>query len=160
MRRVSLNEPDLQPDADDPPGFRALMWRFGRDALGASRTGMSLYEIPAGESVCPYHYEAGEDEWILVLEGTPTVRDPDGMHELSPMDVVYFPPGPEGAHQIRNDSDAPARVLMFGENILPGVSVYPDSDKVGVWTTNPADSDLLFRRGSAVPYFDGESNQR
>jgi hypothetical protein len=76
MPRVSLNRPDLKLDPDDPPGFRAAMWRFGK-SLGAQRIGTTLYEIPPDEAVCPYHYENAEEEWLLVLDGTPTLRDSD-----------------------------------------------------------------------------------
>ena len=158
MRHVSLSSTEPQLDPDDPPGFRALMLRPG-PSLGARQTGASLYEIPPGEAVCPYHYEYGEEEWVLVLEGRPSVRDPDGVHELAPMDLVFFPTGPEGAHQIRNDSDAPARVVMWSQILVPGATVYPDSDKIGIWTGNKED-DILVRRTSGLDYFDGESNQR
>jgi len=158
MRHVSLSTTEPQLDPGDPPGFRALMLRPG-PSLGAKQTGASLYELPPGEAVCPYHYEYGEEEWVLVLEGRPSVRDPDGVHELAPLDLVFFPTGPEGAHQIRNDSDAPARVVMWGQVVLPGATVYPDSDKIGIWTGNKAD-DVLVRRTSGLDYFDGESNQR
>ena len=39
---------------------------------------------------------------------------------------------------------------------VPTVSVYPDSDKIGVWTGSK-DDDRLFERSSAVDYFNGES---
>ena len=158
MHRVSLSTADPQPDAEDPPGFRAKMLRPGPD-LGARRTGASLYEIPPGEAVCPYHWEHGEEEWVLVLDGRPSVRDPEGVHELAPLDLVFFPPGPDGAHQIRNDSDAPARVLMFGENVHPGATTYPDSDKIGIWS-DAVPGGVLFRQSTALDYFDGETGDQ
>ena len=75
------------------------MFRPGPD-LGAKETGMSVYELPPGQAICPYHYEYGEDEWLLVLAGRPSVRTPDGTEELEPWDVVFFPKGPDGAHQV------------------------------------------------------------
>ena len=72
------------------------------------------------------------------------------------MDVMFFPRGPEGAHQLRNDSAAPARILMWSTIVVPTVSVYPDSGKIGVWTEGKVD-DLLVERSSAVPYFHGET---
>jgi uncharacterized cupin superfamily protein len=154
MQRVKLSEATFQYDPADPAGFRSGMARFGRD-VGAADTGATLYELPPGEAVCPYHYEYGEEEWALVIEGTPSVRTPDGTEQLEPNDLVFFPKGPEGAHQIRNDADAPARVLMWSTVVLPTASVYPDSGKVGIWTGNKED-DVLVRRESAVEYFDGE----
>jgi uncharacterized cupin superfamily protein len=155
MRRVSLTEPTFEHDADEPDGFRAGMFRFGTQ-LGASDTGASLYELPPGQAVCPYHYEYGEEEWVLVLSGRPSVRTPEGTEELAPLDMVFFPKGPEGAHQVRNDGDTSARVLMWSTVITPTATAYPDSDKVGVWT-GIKEEDLIVRRSSAVEYYDRES---
>lgn len=156
MRRVRLSDAKFEYDRDDPEGFRSGMARFGRD-VGAQDSGATLYELKPGEAVCPYHYEYGEEEWALVIEGTPSVRTPEGTEQLEPPDLVFFPKGPEGAHQIRNDGDAAARILMWSTVVLPTASVYPDSGKVGVWTGNKAD-DVMVRRDSAVEYFDGESS--
>jgi hypothetical protein len=57
---------------------------------------------------------------------------------------------------VRNDSDEPVRVLMWSTIVLPTATVYPDSDKVGIWTGNRED-DVLVRRSSAVEYYDGEA---
>jgi uncharacterized cupin superfamily protein len=155
VRRVRLSEARFEYDPEDPPGFRNGMARFGGD-VDAKDTGATLYELPPGEAVCPYHYEYGEEEWALVVEGTPSVRTPAGTEQLEPLDLVFFPKGPDGAHQIRNDGDATALVLMWSTVVLPTASVYPDSGKVGVWTGNK-DDDVMVRRDSAVEYFDGET---
>jgi uncharacterized cupin superfamily protein len=154
MRRVSISDPSFTYDPEDAEGFRAGMFRFGPD-LGAKETGTTVYELPPGESVCPYHYEYGEEEWLLVLAGRPSVRDPEGTEQLEPFDVVFFPTGPAGAHQIRNDTDETARVLMWGMVVVPTGTAYPDSDKVALWTGDKAE-DLIVRRSSGVEYYDGE----
>ncbi len=81
MPRVSLSDPTFTFDPADPEGFRAGLWRVGPQ-LGAQRTGASLYELPPGQAVCPYHYEYGEEEWALVLDGRPTLRTPEGVERL------------------------------------------------------------------------------
>jgi hypothetical protein len=78
---------------------------------------------------CPLHYELPAEEWLLVLDGNPTVREPDGEYRLEPMDVAFFAPGPRGAHQVRNDSTETARLLMWGENHYPAAAIYPDSTR-------------------------------
>jgi uncharacterized cupin superfamily protein len=83
------------------------------------------------------------------------VELPDGVEELAPLDLVFFPTGPAGAHQIRNDSDARARVMMWSNVVFPTSTVYPDSDKVGVWTGDDAD-DVVVPRSARVDYFEGE----
>jgi uncharacterized cupin superfamily protein len=154
MPRMNISEPEFAYDPDDPEGFRSGMLRIGGQ-LGAERTGTSVYELPPGQALCPYHYEYGEEEWAMVLQGRPSLRTPDGTEELAPFDVAFFPRGPEGAHQLRNDSAATVRILMWSEVVVPTATVYPDSDKIGVWTGNKAD-DVMVPRSSAVDYFHGE----
>jgi uncharacterized cupin superfamily protein len=155
MRRVNISDPEFAHDPSDPDGFRAGMFRFGRQ-LGAERTGMTVYDLPPGQAVCPYHYEYGEEEWLLVLAGRPTVRTPKGTEELEPFDVVFFPTGPSGAHQVRNDGDEPARVAMWSTIVHPTATAYPDSNKVAVWTGDKAE-DLITERSSGVEYYHGET---
>jgi uncharacterized cupin superfamily protein len=154
VRRVSLSDPSFTYDDADPAGFRSGMFRPGPQ-LGAKDTGASMYELPPGQALCPYHYEYGEEEWLLVITGRPCVRDSDGTHELQPWDVVFFPRGPEGAHQVRNDTDETVRVLMWSNVLHPTATVYPDSDKIGIWTGNRED-DVIVERSSGVDYFHGE----
>jgi uncharacterized cupin superfamily protein len=123
-------------------------------AVGSAATAMYIYDLAPGQSSCPYHYEY-EEEWLLVVDGTIVVRAPDGEHTLERGDVVCFPPGPAGAHRIMNRSDAPARTLLFSQSRVPAVSVYPDSNKIGVRPGNAAD-ELVFRRDTAVPWSHGE----
>src|SRR5262249_52815206 len=105
----------------------------GRHDVGAAaqsaETAMYLYDIDPGASSCPYHYEYAE-EWLLVVDGTVTVRTPDGERTLERGDLARFPAGPTGAHKISNRGDGPARTLVFSSARGPAVSVYPDSDKL------------------------------
>ena len=101
-------------------------------AAGGTDQAVKLFELPPGESLCPYHYEY-EEEWLLVLDGQARVRTPDGEHELAAGDIVRFATGPDGAHRVTAAPDTAARVLMFSSARKPAVAVYPDSDKIGVW---------------------------
>lgn len=154
MRRLNLSDATYTYDPADPEGFRSGMDRLG-PRLDAEQTGTSVYELPPGQALCPYHYEYGEEEWLLVLEGHPSVRDPDGTHRLAPNDIVFFPRGPGGAHQVRNETDDPVRVLMWSTVVQPTATVYPDSDKVAIWTGN-SDDDVIVQRSGTVGYWHGE----
>ena len=90
-----------------------------------------------------------------MLSGRPTLRHPGGEDALAPWDVVFFPPGPGGAHAVRNDGDSAARVLMFSNTSKVAASVYPDSGKIAIWTGSD-DDDIVVRRESGVDYWDGE----
>jgi uncharacterized cupin superfamily protein len=155
MRRFDISQPSFTYDPTDPPGFQSGLFRMTGDA-GAEHTGATVYELPPGEAVCPYHYEYGEEEWVLVLEGSVTVRTPKGSERLGRSEIAFFPTGPSGAHQIRNDSEDPARVLMWSNVVLPTATAYPDSDKVGVYT-GVANEDVMVLRSSNVDYFHGET---
>jgi uncharacterized cupin superfamily protein len=123
-------------------------------ALGSAATLMFIYDLAPGQSSSPYHYEYDE-EWLLVVDGTVVLRAPDGEHTLERGDLVRFAAGPAGAHKVMNRSGSPARTLMFSSARAPAVSVYPDSDKIGVWSGDE-ESDLVFKRGTAVPWSEGE----
>jgi uncharacterized cupin superfamily protein len=157
MRRVNIREPEFEYDETDPEGFRGGMFRFGR-LLGATKLGTTVYELSPGQQVCPYHYEYGEEEWLIVLAGTPTVRHPEGSDVLQPWDVVCFPAGPDGAHAVKNETEETVRILMYSTVTHPAATVYPDSDKVAVWTGN-ADANVIARRADGLDYWDGEASQ-
>ena len=122
--------------------------------LGSTETAMYVYDLAPGESSSPYHYEYAE-EWLLVVAGSVVVRRPDGEQTLQAGDLVRFPAGPAVAHRVMNRGDTPARTLLFSSARVPAVSVYPDSDKIGVWPGNDED-DLIFLRDSAVSWSHGE----
>ena len=153
LRRVNFH--DLAPEYDDadPEGYRAGMARFG-PSLGASMMGASLYELPPGQSICPYHYEYPDEEWLVVLDGRVTVRHPAGEDELGKGDIVCFQPGPDGAHKVSCLGEETARVLMTSTKVKPAIAVYPDSNKIGIW---PGDErDTLMMRRETLEYYDGE----
>ena len=150
VRRANLASIVCEPRPQLPDGFRRDSTRVGT-MLGAARTGLSVYELPPGQAVGPYHYEDPEEEWLVVVSGTPTLRHPRGEDELEPWDIVFFPSGPAGAHLVRNDSESPVRVAMFSSITAVGAVVYPDSDMIQVFTTE-GDDDIVVERSSAVDY--------
>ena len=93
--------------------------------------GASVWELqPGGENWNHLHH--GSEEMVVVLSGAPTLRTSEGERVLAEGDLVVFPRGPLGARGIRNDSDAPARLLIVSTNADPDVTEYPDSGKVGL----------------------------
>ena len=124
-------------------------------ATASSETAMYIYDLAPGQSSCPYHYEFKE-EWLLVIAGTVVVRTPDGNLSLDRGDLVRFPAGPTGAHKIMNPGQEPARTLAWSTATVPSVSVYPDSNKLGVWPTEGFDNGRIFVLDSAVEWSHGE----
>jgi uncharacterized cupin superfamily protein len=153
--RANVFSASFEYDPSDPEGYRAGVARVGQ-AAGGEELAAKLFEIPPGESLCPYHYEYVE-EWLVVLDGAVDVRRTDGVSAHGRGDVVCFPPGPDGAHKLTNAGPDPARVLMFSSSREPAVAVYPDSDKVGVWVPGGADNVMVHREHGHVGYYDGEA---
>ena len=155
LRKVNVFSSELRWDEDDPEAYRGGWYRFGAD-IGGSMLGATIYELPQGQSNCPYHYEYGNEEWLLVLSGQLTVRHPDGEQELEPGDVVAFPVGEAGAHKLTNRRPEPARFMMFSTTFEPSAAVYPDSDKIGLWPGDDRDK-IMVRRAANVDYWEGET---
>jgi uncharacterized cupin superfamily protein len=153
MRRVNVHTTGLETDGRDPEGYRASSLKVG-PSIGAATMAGGLYELPAGQANCPYHYESDE-EWLLVLDGRLTVRHPGGEDVLERGDLVCFPAGADGAHKLTNNGEEPVRMLIVSTRNMPQIAVYPDSDKIGVWTDDDRDN-IIVRRASGVEYYDGE----
>jgi uncharacterized cupin superfamily protein len=143
---------DIPPDDGDPPGYACSAVRVG-PLLGAQRIGLTVYELPPGQAVCPYHFEWNNEEWLIVLSGRPTLRTPEGERVLEPGDAAAFPEGPAGAHFVRNTGGEPVRVAILSTKNDPGIAEYPDSDKIGFWAT---DTHYMLRRSGHLDYWDGE----
>jgi uncharacterized cupin superfamily protein len=153
--RPNVLHPELD-ESSDRDGFRCRGSRVAEKA-GSQRLGASLYELPPGQRSAPYHWHTANEEMLIVLRGTVSLRDPDGWRELPEGSVVAFPRGERGAHQVRNDSSEPVRFLMVSELRSPEVVAYPDSGKVGARDWEATDGlRLNWRREDAVDYWEGE----
>jgi uncharacterized cupin superfamily protein len=148
------------PHFDEPreqPGFIARRARLSQQA-GSRRLGLSLWEVPPGQAAYPYHWHLGEEEMILVLEGRPSLRTPEGWRELAQGEVLAFLRGEQGAHQLVNRTDRTVRFLAFSTNGEPDVVLYPDSGKICAAERRPEGGGIreFFRLTDAVEYHEGE----
>jgi uncharacterized cupin superfamily protein len=116
---------DTWDPGEDWSGGGALSKRLAQgDVLGAT-----VYELGPG-NFAVYHFHHGAEELMIVLRGSPTLRGPDGDRVLEEGEVVHFPPGPAGAHGIRNDTDDPVRYVMVSDHPSPEVAEYPDLGQI------------------------------
>jgi uncharacterized cupin superfamily protein len=140
-----------------PAGWCRQARRLVR-APGSSLT-MSVYVLDPGEKHLPYHFHHGAEELLLVLAGTPTLRTPDGEQTLRAGDVAQFARGAEGAHQLWNDGDEPARFVVTAANTTPEVVEYPDSSKIAAMAKTPSQAGqglwTMHFLESGVGYWDG-----
>ena len=146
---MNLRDTLMPPAEDTPPGFAfsevSASARTGDELIGAS-----LYEFEPGNQLWPYHFHAGNEEWAVVVSGTPTLRTPKGERELRAGDVIGFPQGDEGAHTFYNRGSETSRIVMFS-TLRSGYCTYPDSDKV-------TGGGRVFRRADTVGYWYGEES--
>jgi len=153
--RSNLNRPEWE-ERRQPEGFGSRRARLGRQA-GCREIGITLFELPSGEAAYPYHWHLAEEELLVVLYGAPRLRTPAGWEDLEQGDVVSFPVGEEGAHQLLNSTKETVRFLAVS-NQLTEVVVYPDSGKLGAFDDRPDGHGLrhLFRIEDQVGYWEGE----
>jgi uncharacterized cupin superfamily protein len=154
---VNLSDADFD-EPREVEGFRARRARIGR-RLGSEKLGASYWELPPGQAAYPYHWHMTEEELLVVTDGTPSLRTPDGWRELETGEVVAFPRGEEGGHQLMNRTENTVRFLAFSTQPGPDIVMYPDSGKVGAFERRPEGGGLykLFRLEDAVDYHEGET---
>ena len=134
------------------PGFE---WR--RKRVAGERLGASLYALPPEQATFPYHYELGNEELLVVVRGTPTLRSPAGERELQPGDCIHFPTGEAGAHQVINRSDGEVRVLLVSNFALPRAAVQVDSRKMMIRWGPELEESAWFPLDAVADYWDGET---
>jgi uncharacterized cupin superfamily protein len=140
--------------AEEREGWRSKdVWVGQR--IGAELLGGSMYELEPGDRLWPYHTHHANEEWVIVVRGEPTLRTPDGEQVLREGDVVCFPRGKDGAHQIRNETGSPIRVLMLSSMLKPDIVEYLDSGKIGARSV-AGERILLARPGPELDYWEGE----
>ena len=147
---------DLEFDDDRKGnGFHARRAMLGLQT-GVRRVGASLWELPAGQAAYPYHFHLTEDEILILLEGTLSLRTPDGWRELPEGEVVGFPVGEAGAHQVVNRTDSMVRFLAISNSGAPEAVVQVDAGKIGIFERAEGGGGIRewYRRGDKVPYFE------
>jgi uncharacterized cupin superfamily protein len=139
----------LAPEWETPPELPIKGVRLGA-AAGAQELGATLYELPAGTAVSPYHLHYANEELLIVLAGRPLLRTPSGDRRLEPGAVVAFVRGPDGAHGVSNPDDAEvARVLVVSTMNVPDVAVHLSTGTLLAMTEPGAGK--VFRAGTDIP---------
>jgi uncharacterized cupin superfamily protein len=145
VRRFNVLSPQLN-ESSERDGYR---WRAAQvgEALGGEEIGARLYMLEDGERSAPYHFHHGVEEWLIVVDGTPRVRTPHGERALERGDVLCFPVGPDGAHEVTG----PGSVLMLSTKREPEVVEYPERGKIEL-----RPSGRVFRKADAVELWEEE----
>jgi uncharacterized cupin superfamily protein len=118
---------------------------------GCSHVGVCMEELAPGKQTNPAHYHMLEEEHLLILEGSATLRLGDQSFALSTGDYACFPAGQKAGHTLLNQTDRPCRYLIIGERNPNDVIIYTDSDRVSVRLTGEG-----YRKSATMDYWDGE----
>jgi uncharacterized cupin superfamily protein len=132
MPTPNVHEPEFDVEHDGEP----YVWkraRLGR-AAGSRALGASLFALPPGSATFPLHAHLHNEELLVVLSGTPTLRvgGDEAPRVLACGEVVAFVAGLEGAHELRNDSTAEVRLLIVSTMVAPEINVFPDTGELWV----------------------------
>jgi uncharacterized cupin superfamily protein len=155
---ANLFDPEFD-QTQEQEGFRTRRAMLGRQA-GAERLGASLFEIEPGNAAFPLHYHLGNEEMLIVLAGAPTLRTTGAERELAEGEIVSFPAGEEGAHQVVNRTAEPVRILMLSEMAAPEIVIRPESGKISAMGRPPGGAGKgmhgVFNERDSVPFWEGE----
>ncbi|MCL1986443.1 MAG: cupin domain-containing protein [Firmicutes bacterium] len=120
----------------------------------AEQCEVSIYEIPPGNAMCPYHYHVMNEETFYIISGKGLLKTPTGEKEVLPGDILFFPANENGAHKLTNISDTEMLVYLdFGTRNEIEVAFYPNSGKIGVWGKN---INKIYKENQNVDYYNGE----
>lgn len=160
MHKPFVNLDELVFDDVEDNGYYTSRRALFSAGIGARKLGYNLTELPPGKAQCPFHSHREEEEMFLILDGEGELRFGEQRYKLRKHDVVACPTGgAEVAHQIINTGSTALRYLSLSTMSSTEVCEYPDSNKIGVFASTSASSGVrkMFRAGSGVDYYDGES---
>jgi uncharacterized cupin superfamily protein len=128
-----MNVHDVDVEIGDPvecaPHFQMGSALESSKTMGAEKISFFVRVIPPGKFAIPYHFHHRAEELFLILEGEATLRQDDRRRVVGAGDLLFFPPGPDGAHQLYNHTDEPVKYLDLTTQSEGDYCEYPDSDK-------------------------------
>jgi uncharacterized cupin superfamily protein len=99
-------------------------------SVRAENLAVTEHDLAPGHDLGPYRYDYGNETWLLVTAGRPTIRHAEGEEQLEPGDLMCLPAGPGGAYQVSNHSADPVRMLRLATQRSPTVVVFPDTENL------------------------------
>ena len=123
---------------------RALGDRFDLTIFG-----VNLTTLPPGAMSALRHAHTRQDEFVYILEGTPTLITDAGETMLKPGMCAGFKAGTGDAHHLVNRGETDVVYLEIGDRTLGDEASYPDDDIVAVKTS---DGTRRFTHKDGTPY--------
>lgn len=128
----ALDVPPLSRPSLYPEPFASMMTgrekrRLG-DVFNLTNFGVNLTRLEPGAISALRHAHSKQDEFIYILEGTPTLRTDEGDTDLSPGMCAGFKAGTGNGHQLINRSSEAVVYLEVGDRTPNDSGEYPDDD--------------------------------
>lgn len=105
------------------------------DLFGLKNFGVNLTLLHPGAISAQHHRHSQQDEFIYVLEGTPTLFTDTGERLLSPGMVAGFP-ADGTAHHLENRTESDCVILEIGDRSPKDDVFYPEDDIKAVLDEN------------------------
>ncbi|HHI71155.1 MAG TPA: cupin domain-containing protein [Rhodobacteraceae bacterium] len=157
MPKLDLNKTPLKTGSIYPAPYAAEMegrssLRLG-DAGGLTQFGANLVILQPGAKSSLRHWHMNEDEFVMITQGTCTLVDDQGEHEMTVGDCAAFPAGDANGHHFVNNSGSEARFLVVGTRAPEETAYYSDIDMMVKIGGGKAD----FTRKDGSPLPEGDS---
>jgi uncharacterized cupin superfamily protein len=98
------------------------------DLFGLQNFGVNLTRLAPGAMSALRHAHTKQDEFVYVLEGTPTLHTDEGAQTLAPGMCAGFRAGTGNAHHLVNESTQDVVYLEIGDRTTGDSAVWPDDD--------------------------------
>jgi uncharacterized cupin superfamily protein len=115
------------------------------DVFGLTNFGVNLTHLAPASLSALSHSHSRQDEFIFILEGSPTLILGTEEFTLTPGDCYGFKAGTGIAHQLVNRSEQPVTYLEIGDRTVGDEVTYPEDDLKatqwanGVWAITHKD---------------------
>jgi uncharacterized cupin superfamily protein len=160
---INLSEVPVEKiNAPEGSAFGGLRQRVGAQ-IGARKLGYSFFKVLPGKAAFPYHTHSGNEEMIYIIDGEGILRFGKDEIAVASGSVIACPPGGDYAHQLINTGQVELHYLVVSTMDYPDLSEYPDSNKVGAYSSPAVGPNVGFRalyvRDKNVNYYEGEDGK-
>lgn len=150
MNVTNLFSPEGYLVANQRQNYRSSYKEIA-EVFGAKKLGFHTKILEPKTFSAPYHWHTGEEEVIIVLEGSATVRNNDQFCVIKPGDLIFYGVGPESAHHMYNHTDQPFKYFVLSNIDNSETCYYPDSKK-------QSSPEGWIQNGLKVDYFKDEED--
>lgn len=143
--------PRTKPSVYPEPFASQMQGREKRqlgDFFGLTNFGINLTRLVPGAVSALRHAHKKQDEFIYILQGSPTLHTDEGLMRLAPGMCAGFKADTGNAHRLVNDTDEEVLYLEVGDRTAGDSSFYPDDDIAA----NLVDNKWRFTHKDGTPY--------